>query len=192
MKAPTLRCFLFAVALAWMSTLTSHAGWIKRYVYNNIDGVLVTNLFGTNQFGTVVFPGSPDSVELLPAASTGPYEAEFPNSFFDFWGSWAPGYIEPPETGNYTFWVYGDDETQLWITTDGTDPLNPAKKQLIAYVPVWSSIREWGKFPEQQSAPVSLEKGKRYYMEVLHKDGAGGDAWGLGWQLPSGKLERPM
>src|SRR4029079_1600561 len=76
--------------------------------------------------------------------------------------------------------------------TDGSDPLNPAKRQLVATVPVWTALREWTKFPEQQSAPVALEKGKRYYMEILHKDGTGGDAIGIGWQLPSGKLERPL
>lgn len=194
MKNFSLNRLLLAGALAWIGLQTTEAGWIKRYVYNDINGVLVTNLYGTNIFGVVVFPSTPNNPagELLPAAATGPYEAEFPNSFFDNWGSWTPGYIEPPETGNYTFWLYGDDETQLWITTDASDPLNPAKRQLISHVPGYTGIREWTKFPEQRSAPVFLEKGKQYYLEVLHKDGTGGDALGLGWQTPSGRDERPM
>jgi hypothetical protein len=196
MKNFKLKCFVLTVTFLWSALQTSEAGWVKRYTYTDINGVLVTNLFGTNISGIVVFPDLPLSTlgEPLPMVSTGPFELEFP-SFGDSlnnWGSWTPGYLEPPETGNYTFWLYGDDETQLWITTDPADSLNPAKKQLISQVPGYAGIREWTKYPEQQSAPVYLEQGKQYYWEILHKDGTGGDALGLGWQTPSGKDERPM
>jgi hypothetical protein len=194
MKNFTLRSFIFTVILSWVALQTTEAGWVKRYTYTDINGVLVTNLYGTNINGVVVFPDAPLSVlgEPLPTASAGPYEFEFPASIFENWGSWTPGYLEPPETGNYTFWLYGDDETQLWITTDPADPLNATKRQLIAQVPGWAGVREWTKFPEQRSAPVYLEQGKQYFLEILHKDGTGGDALGLGWQTPSGRDERPL
>ena len=37
-----------------------------------------------------------------------------------------------------------------------------------------------------------MEKGKHYYIEVLHKEGGGEDFVMAGWQLPDGKLERPI
>ena len=185
--------YALLTALAWASVQTSQAGWLKRYIYNNYPGVNVTNLYTTNLFGVAAFPDTPDLTEQAPAL---PYFSTFlmetTTNIGDNYGSYLPGTIEPPETGNYVFWIYGDDEVQLWMTTDPADPLNAAKKQMICSVPVWSNIREWNKLPEQKSAPVYLEKGKRYYMEVLHKEGAGNDSVGLGWQLPSGKIEQPM
>lgn len=202
MKNFRVKWLLLTVAFACVSTLTSQAGWIKRYLYYDIPGVNVAQLlWGTNTSGVVIFPDSPTDFQIIPyqtppIPATGPFLAETDpitqNGIGDNYGSFVPGYIEPPETGDYIFWVCGDDETQLWLTTDPADPLNPAKKQLIASVPVWSNAREWTKYPEQQSAPISLEKGKQYYMEILHKEGTGGDNVGWGWQLPSGSLERPM
>jgi hypothetical protein len=36
-----------------------------------------------------------------------------------------------------------------------------------------------------------LEKDKRYYIEVLHKEGIGGDHVGVGWLLPGEKGFKP-
>mgnify|MGYP000221110869 CR=1 FL=1 len=193
MKASFLKTTLLAAVTLVMVAPSSDAGWIKRYLYGTttgpINGVLVTDLLADPRF-----PGSPDETQLIPPAPTPPLVAEGLDNpgYPDYYGSYLPGYIEPPETGNYIFWVYGDDETQLWLTSDPTDPLNPAKKQMICSVPGWSNAREWTKYPEQQSAQIYLEKGKQYYMEILHKEGGGGDRVGWGWQLPSGIVERPM
>ena len=193
MKSSLLKRVLLAGVLAWAACQPSQAGWLKRYIYNYYPGVNVTNLYTTNLFGVATFPDTPDLTELVPDLPFySAFLAETTTNIGDNFGSYLPGTIEPPETGNYTFWIYGDDEVQLWLTTDPADPLNATKKQMICSVPVWSNIREWNKFPEQQSAPVYLEKGKRYYMEVLHKEGGGNDSVGLGWQLPSGKIEQPM
>lgn len=193
MKTSLLRTLLTAGALAWASCQTSQAGWLKRYIYNNYPGVLVTNLYTTNLFGAAAFPDFPDSMEQVPALpyfST--YLMETTTNIGDNYGSYLPGTIEPPETGNYVFWCYGDDETQLWMTTDPADPLNAAKKQLLCSVSGATTVRQWNKYLEQQSLPVYLEKGKRYYLELLQKEGGGNDWAGLGWQLPSGKIEQPM
>ena len=194
MKNSSLRTLLLAVALIWATTLTTQAGWIKRYLYADMSGTSVTNLlYGTNSSGVLIFPDTPSETQLIPPSYSDQYYfAESLSGYSDNYGSYLPGYIEPPETGTYTFWVCGDDQTQLWLTSDPADSLNPAKKQMIAEVSGWSNARDWVKYPEQKSAEIYLEKGKQYYMEILHKEGTGGDNVGWGWQLPSGIFERPM
>ncbi|HZG75222.1 MAG TPA: carbohydrate binding domain-containing protein, partial [Paenibacillus sp.] len=45
-------------------------------------------------------------------------------------------------------------------------------------------VREWNKFTTQQSAAVTLTAGQKYYVEVLHKEGAGNDHFAVGWTRP--------
>jgi hypothetical protein len=104
------------------------------------------------------------------------------------YGARIRGYICPPATGDYTFWLASDDAGELWISTDE----DPANKTRIAFVDGWTNPREWEKYPTQKSATVRLETGRRYYVEVLHKDCESGDYVGVGWQMPNGQLERPI
>ncbi|HYG03612.1 MAG TPA: T9SS type A sorting domain-containing protein, partial [Chryseosolibacter sp.] len=50
----------------------------------------------------------------------------------------------------------------------------------------------WTKYSSQQSSPITLQTGQRYYIEALHKQGVGSDNISVGWQLPDGNLERPI
>ena len=74
----------------------------------------------------------------------------------------------------------GDDNTELYLSTND----NPANATRIAYVDGWTNSREWGKYSTQQSASVSLTAGQKYYVEVLHKEGSGGDNVAVAWQGP--------
>ncbi|MEO1652931.1 MAG: PA14 domain-containing protein, partial [Bacteroidota bacterium] len=69
---------------------------------------------------------------------------------------------------------------------------DPANAQLIAQVPGWSNPRQWTKYPEQQSLPISLIQGRKYYIFALQKEGTGLDNLAVGWQLPDNTLERPV
>ena len=106
----------------------------------------------------------------------------------DNYGTRIRGFICPPVTGNYTFWISSDDNGELWLSSDS----DPANKTMIAEVPDWSSSREWDKFPEQQSNQIALTAGNIYYIEAIAKEALGGDNLAVGWQLPGGTLERPM
>lgn len=106
----------------------------------------------------------------------------------DNYGDRISGYICPPQSGNYTFWISGDDYSALFLSKDDL----PAHKVRIAYVNGYTQRRQWNKFSTQQSAPVYLEAGKRYYIESLHKEATGRDHIAVGWQLPDGQLERPI
>jgi hypothetical protein len=106
----------------------------------------------------------------------------------DNYGDRIRGYICAPATGSYTFWIAGDDAAELWLSAND----GPADKVKIAYVSSWTNYREWNKFSSQQSVPIALQSGKKYYIEVLHKEASGGDHVSVGWQLPDGTYERPV
>jgi hypothetical protein len=90
------------------------------------------------------------------------------------------GFIRPPETGTYTFWISGDDHCELWLSQSG----DPAEISRIAHVPGYTSPRRWDKYSEQQSVSVELVGGKAYYIEALHKEGAGNDNMAVAWAGP--------
>ena len=113
---------------------------------------------------------------------------EGPLNITDNYGSRLRGYICVPQTGEYTFWLAGDDASELWLSTDE----NPANKVRIAYVDGWTDYREWDKYSSQKSVSIPLQAGKKYYVEALHKEGWGGDNLSVKWQLPDGTVQAPL
>ncbi|MBI5726172.1 MAG: dienelactone hydrolase family protein [Planctomycetes bacterium] len=104
------------------------------------------------------------------------------------YGTLVRGYIIPPADGRYVFFISSDDASEL-LLGDGEDPKG---KKIIASLDTWSGPGEWNKYPSQTSKPVSLAANRRYYVEVLHKQGRGPSHLAVGWQLPDGTLERPI
>lgn len=113
---------------------------------------------------------------------------EGPTNFDDHYGTRIRGFICPPVSGEYIFWISGNDQTELWLSTDH----QPGNKRLIASAAKYTNVRQWNKYESQQSAPVALAANQRYYIEALHKEGVGSDHVAVGWQLPGGTLERPI
>lgn len=113
---------------------------------------------------------------------------EAPTNTGNFYGRRIRGFIYPPTSGNYIFWVSGNDRTELWLSTDE----NPANKKKIAYTDGYTYVREWTKYPTQQSTPVALLARQKYYIEALHKELEGSDHVAVGWQLPGGTFQRPI
>lgn len=96
---------------------------------------------------------------------------------WDQYGSLMSGYLHPPVTGDYTFWVYADDNGVVSLSTDS----DPEKRRIICSSGV-SGMDNYERFPEQKSKPVRLEKGKAYYIEALFKAAGGGDYMGVAWE----------
>lgn len=149
---------------------------LAREVWRGIPGSLVANLTGAASY-----PNSPNNRNLV----TGRFEA--PSNIADNYGQRMHGYLLAPESGLYYFAIAGDDNSQLWISTD----TNPANAVLVAHVPGWASPQEWGKFP-QQIGMVNLVAGQYYYVSALMKEGGGLDNLAVAWIRPSGIVQAPM
>jgi hypothetical protein len=147
-------------------------GSIEREVWRNIPGTSISS---------VPFDTEPTSTHSYTSFET-------PQYFANEYGSRMRGYVCVPATGNYTFWIASDDNSELWLSTD-EDPLNKSK---IASVTGYTGFRVWTKYTTQKSAPVFLVAGRRYYIEARHKEAGGNDHISVGWQLPDNTMERPI
>jgi large repetitive protein len=166
-----------ADALDIYPTDATRGAGIWREQYNGIGfGVAVADLTTAAKF-----PNAPDVVAKMTTFTS-------PDNIGDAYGSRIRGIFTAPTTGAYTFWVAGDDETRLNLSTDST----ATNKRQIAFVPGWSFSNEWTKYPEQRSVTINLVAGQNYYLEVLHKEGGGGDGVAVAWQTPSNPTRTVM
>ncbi len=147
------------------------AGKLTEEIWAGVSGYTVASLTSDANF-----PAAPTSTGKLagvePAVNIG-----------DNYGRRLRGWITAPATGDYTFWIAGDDNCEFWLSPDAS----AASKQKIAEVAgsgAWTNFRQYDKFVSQKSAVISLIQGRKYYLEVLQKEGGGGDNLSLAWQPP--------
>jgi uncharacterized protein (DUF1800 family) len=128
-------------------------------------------------------------VGTTPAGSANLTTLEAPTNFGDNYGARIRGYITAPTTGNYYFWIAGNDSAELWISNDN-EPVNAFKR---AWVTAGSTTpRTWNVEANQKSPWLALEQGKKYYFEILHRAGVGvGDNLAVGWAKPGEALTAP-
>ena len=93
------------------------------------------------------------------------------------------GWLQPPISGQYTFWIASDNSSELRLSLDA-DPSNARK---IAFLPryAWVESREWSKFASQRSESIWLNAGQSFYIEALQEQTAGGDNLAVAWQGPN-------
>jgi hypothetical protein len=101
------------------------------------------------------------------------------------YGTRIRGYLYPPKTGEYHFWVASDDGAELCLSPDNS----PDQREVIAWLNITSKPRVWTPYPWQQAWPLKLEGGRSYYIEVLHKNHGGIGHLAVSWQIPGGKQE---
>lgn len=144
-------------------------GTLLREYWFGIPGGAVADLTSN-----AAFPDRPTYCDLTTSFET-------PTDFADDFGTRIRGYLIPPTTGDYTFWIASDNEGELWLSRDA----DPQQRARIAYVKAYANPRQWDVEPNQRSSPIRLEAGKRYYVEALHKEGGVGDTLGVAWQGPN-------
>ncbi|GEO03937.1 hypothetical protein AAE02nite_16010 [Adhaeribacter aerolatus] len=127
-------------------------------------------------------------VNTTPNGSRKQTSFSSPANVADYFGARMRGYICPPTSGNYVFYIAGDDQADLFLSTDD----NPANKQMIAYLSSTTGADQYTKDASQQSKTVYLQAGRRYYIEALHKEGVGLDNVNVAWKLPDGTMQAPI
>ena len=96
-------------------------------------------------------------------------------------GSRLQAYLTVPATGSYTFWMASDDNGRLFLSTNA----DPANRVAIASVAGYTASEAWDTFPSQQSSPIALVAGQRYYIEAWAKEAGGGDNLSVAWSGPT-------
>lgn len=146
------------------SAALSSQGSITIDQWNNVTG---------NTVSAIPLTTAPSTTGVLT-------NFEIPVNSRDNYGVRVRGFVVPPTSGSYTFWIASDDASELYLSTSA----NETNKVRIAYSTQWTNSREWNKFTTQRSQPVTLSAGQRYYIEALMKEGNGGDNLAVGWLKP--------
>lgn len=92
------------------------------------------------------------------------------------------GYVRPTVSGAYTFYITGDDNSDLYFTTSG---VSAAAKTRIATIQGWTLNNEVNKYPSQKSVSINLIAGRNYYIEAVQQEYAGGDNVAVFWTTPN-------
>lgn len=111
-----------------------------------------------------------------------------PHGFDDQYGSRMRVLLEPRKTGRHTFWLSGDNHSQLFVSGDDSK----FNKRMVAEVTDYTDPSEWTKRAAQRSAAIGLQAGRRYFVEVLHKEKWGEDHVAVVWQEPDGEEFSPI
>ena len=90
------------------------------------------------------------------------------------------GYLRPATSGDYTFWIAGDDDCRLYLSRDGYQ----ANKTQIASVDGWTGFQSWEQRGAQKSASIPLVAGGVYWIEAQQREGGGGDHVSVAWSGP--------
>ncbi len=147
-------------------------GGLNRQVFTNIGGVAISEL--TRQMTNAAAPTDVDFITTFEVDTS-------TNAFM--YGQVLSGYLLPPETGDYVFYLASDDNSELWLSTDE----DPAHLRRVAAVAGFTLFRFYSGSGNHSSA-IPLEKGKRYFVKALHKQGWATGAFSVAWQLPGGPV----
>ena len=145
------------------------AGGLTRQVYRGIGGATVASL--AQQMTNLT--------ALTEVACVSSFEA--PTNSLNY-GQILAGYLVPPETGDYVFYLASDENSELWLSTDA-DPANARRIAAIVGKTLFRHYLGSG----NHSEPIPLEQGNYYYVKALHKkQGWDPDCFSLAWKTPGG------
>jgi hypothetical protein len=143
-------------------------GVVKFEAYHDISGTAVQLLLDDPKY-----PDSPDNVQLLGSIST-------PNGYRDNYGARVTGFIIPPTSGQYRFFLYSDDASAFYLSNNQTLPNPNLVDPICQETDCCDIFQEPGVanddgFTYPTSEPVTLTGGQRYAFLALVKEGGGGD-----------------
>ncbi len=155
------------------------AGTVLREYWLNVSANIdEVSAFTASALGT--FPvGASGSSQLTQLQSVSWLDGVSVSNWASHFGERIRGFIQAPATGNYVFWVGGDNECQFWLSRDEL----PAHAKLIAMIAPYSPIGDFAG-EEQKSVPIALEAGKLYYLDFFHRENLGDTHAVVRWSRP--------
>jgi regulation of enolase protein 1 (concanavalin A-like superfamily) len=90
------------------------------------------------------------------------------------------GWLFPPTSGLYTFWIASDDGSTLSLSPNSS----ASGKAAIASVSGYTSFQSWDQQSSQKSMTMFLKGGTPCYIEAIQNEGGGGDHVAVAWQGP--------
>lgn len=173
----------FTEAGSWKVTLTasnatgSGSAFLQVNVIETSGGIvreLWTGVPGT-ALSQIPVAQAPSSTSVLAKLESSADQA-------DAYGARIRGFVTAPLTGEYRFFLTGDDSAAFYLSDD-EEPVNSWKR---AELTTAVTAGDWTN--AAKSPLLHLEAGQRYYLEVLHKEGTGTDHVAVGWAKP-GQLD---
>lgn len=139
-------------------------GTILREVWQGMDSRVIHDRMMGGE--------APDASEYIK-------NLEMPADRVEHFGERISGYLHPTQDGDYVFWVAADDKARLYLSSCS----KPSRKVEISAT-AWTYAREWDKYPEQKSKPISLKAGNQYYIEVVRMQGLAEGNLSVAWEGP--------
>lgn len=143
-------------------------GSVYREYWSGISGTSISSLTSNANY-----PDNPNSTSSLTSFSG-------PVNLGSNYGTRVRGYVVAPTTGDYYFTVTADDAVSVYLSTD-QDPANMTE---ICGHTGWTNPGQMDRYSSQRSSAISLTADGIYYIELLHKEGGGGDHFDVYWERP--------
>ena len=176
MKTPSFQTIALATCFmctaSWDSTAQSIQvpGLLKFEAFNSITGTAVQNLIDDPKYSG----NKPDEILYLTSFDT---RTVYPTDVHENYGGRITGFVTPAESGNYEFFLRSDDGSQLYLSPDDK-PANLAQE--AEETACCNPFMESG--DARTSVPKALVAGKSYAIQVLYKEGTGGDFAQVAWR----------
>ena len=151
------------------SYIAVRTGVLRFAYWGNINGAPVDGLTSDPRY-----PASPDLVTAVFSFNS---RDAFPNDSHENYGATMEGYLTPTESASYRFFVYSDDASQLFLSTDDKE----ANLVLIAEETSCCNVFTEPDSP-RTSEPIALVAGKKYFVRLIYKEGGGGDYGQVAWR----------
>lgn len=142
-----------------------------RVLANATPGLREQRWSGPNNFNNNTWTGSTNFSGNLSSSTTTENVAEN-------YSRRLTGWLVPPVTGEYTFWMSSDDSGRFYLGTDAAE----ATKVQLAAVNGYTGFQSFDSSGSQVSVPVTLQAGRAYWFEAQQLEGGGGDHLSVAWQ----------
>lgn len=146
---------------------------VEGFTPGQVEHAYFRNLHGSNLLNLTAspaYPRCPTDLELRSELHT--------RHDGDAYGRIIRCYLIPPQSGEYTFWIAGNDYCQLYLSPNAT----PSNASLIAGFSGNTPYQNWDHLSSQKSNSISLVGGQAYYLEVRQKESNDDDHVSVAWE----------